>query len=135
MKRFAFISALLLLGTVLSSSILPPSPDSYGYRVFLQHPEGYTYKCGCAMGTVTAANLKGSTMTIDYTMQCAGQAIKGTMTGTFDSYHNRFTGTYTSNQGHWMGDISFAFNAQGEATGTWTSQHQSGGLEMLLRAN
>ena len=132
-KSILCMLALLLFGVVLSSSIIPPGPEAYGYRVFLSNPESYTYKCGCGIGSVTSASVDGNQMTITYTMPCASGMVNGTMKGSYDSYHNRFTGTYTSNQGLWTGNISFGFNASGEARGSWSSESTGGTMEMLAK--
>ena len=114
MKTILSIFVLLLLSSG------PISKTTTGnHTVFLSNPTNYTFKCGCGIGEVTSASLKGNQLLVTYLYPCMGKTRKGFLEGTYDKTTNKFKGIYNTENKAFYGEMNFSFNGKGEATGTW----------------
>ena len=111
------IMSLLVL--VLLSFNPTPETTADNHKIFLSNPTNYSFKCGCDIGEVSSASLRGDKLLVTYSYPCMGKIRKGLLEGTYDKTTNKFKGIYNTENKSFYGEMNFSFNDKGEATGTW----------------
>lgn len=124
---FCLCSAFVTLQTAVKVA-----DTTTGVAAFLEHPNNYTFKCGCDLGAVTNASLADNgDLTVDYFYPCNGKKLYGKLTGKYDRTTNQFKGIYNTENKMFYGQIEFGFNERGEANGTWGNG--AGTIKMHLK--
>ncbi len=104
-----------------------------GIAAFLHDPTRYNFLCTAeSTGEVLSASWsENGNLCIAYKSLWSDGDHSGKVLGTYDEDSNKFTGAYQTNDRRFSGEISFSFNKEGEAFGTW--DHGFGVIKIALK--